>query len=140
MAALDCDVLVIGFGPVGQALTILLAQQGHRVTVLERQERPYPRPRAVHFDDEIARVFAAAGLGEEIAAISMPSGEYDWRNAEGATLLHFDWGAAGPCGWPEANMFSQPQLEAVLAARAASFPNVEVRRGWHSVGPGTRLR
>jgi choline dehydrogenase-like flavoprotein len=96
MADLDCDVLVVGYGPVGQTLTILLARQGHRVTVLERQERPYPRPRAVHFDDEIARVFAAGELIEEIAAISQPSGEYDWRNAAGRTLLHFDWGSAGP--------------------------------------------
>jgi flavoprotein hydroxylase len=133
MTELDCDVLVVGYGPVGQTLTILLARQGHRVLVLERQERPYPRPRAVHFDDEIARVFAAAGLGDQIAAISLPSGEYDWRNAAGQTLLHFDWGAAGPSGWPEANMFSQPQLEAVLAAKAESFPNVEVRRGWAAV-------
>ena len=133
MADLDCDVLVVGYGPVGQALTILLARQGHRVIVLERQERPYPRPRAVHFDDEIARVFAAAGLGEEITAISQPSRDYDWRNAQGATLLHFDWGAAGPSGWPNANMFSQPQLESVLAAKADSFQDVEVRRGWEAV-------
>jgi 2-polyprenyl-6-methoxyphenol hydroxylase-like FAD-dependent oxidoreductase len=133
MTELDCDVLVVGYGPVGQTLTILLARQGHRVVVLERQERPYPRPRAVHFDDEIARVFAAAGLGEQTAAISQPSGEYDWRNAEGRTLLHFDWGAAGPSGWPEANMFSQPQLESVLAAAAGSFPSVEVRRGWEAI-------
>jgi 2-polyprenyl-6-methoxyphenol hydroxylase-like FAD-dependent oxidoreductase len=132
MADLDCDVLVVGYGPVGQTLTILLAQHGHRVTVLERQERPYPRPRAVHFDDEVARVFAAGELTEEIAAISQPSGEYDWRNAAGRTLLHFDWGSAGPSGWPEANMFSQPQLESVLAAKADSFPNVEVRRGWEA--------
>jgi 2-polyprenyl-6-methoxyphenol hydroxylase-like FAD-dependent oxidoreductase len=133
MTELDCDVLVVGYGPVGQTLTILLARQGHRVVVLERQERPYPRPRAVHFDDEIARVFAAAGLGAQTAAISQPSGEYDWRNAEGRTLLHFDWGAAGPSGWPEANMFSQPQLESVLADAAGSFANVEVRRGWEAV-------
>jgi flavoprotein hydroxylase len=30
-------------------------------------------------------------------------------------------------------MFSQPQLESVLAAKAGSFPNVEVRRGWEAV-------
>ena len=130
----DCDVLVVGYGPVGQALTILLAQRGYRVTVLERKAEPYPRPRAVHYDDEIARVFAAAGIGDEVAAISQPSGEYDWQNAEGRTLLHFDWGAAGPSGWPASNMFAQPRLEGVLAARAESFPSVEVRRGWQAAG------
>src|ERR1700760_439841 len=104
----DCDVLVVGYGPVGQALTILLAQRGYRVTVRERRPGPYPRPRAVHYDDEIARVFAAAGIGDEVAAISQPSGEYDWQNAEGRTLLHFDWGAAGLSGWPGPNKFAPP--------------------------------
>jgi 2-polyprenyl-6-methoxyphenol hydroxylase-like FAD-dependent oxidoreductase len=130
----DCDVLVVGYGPVGQTLTILLAQRGYRVTVLERKAEPYPRPRAVHYDDEIARVFAAAGIGDQVAAISMPSGEYDWQNADGRTLLHFDWGAAGLSGWPASNMFAQPRLEAVLAARAESFPAVRVRRGWQAAG------
>jgi flavoprotein hydroxylase len=133
-AAPDCDVLVVGYGPVGQTLTILLAQRGYRVTVLERKAEPYPRPRAVHYDDEIARIFAAAGVGDEVAAVSMPSGEYDWQNAEGRTLLHFDWGAAGPSGWPASSMFAQPRLEAVLAARAESFPYVQVRRGWQAAG------
>jgi 2-polyprenyl-6-methoxyphenol hydroxylase-like FAD-dependent oxidoreductase len=130
----DCDVLVVGYGPVGQTLTILLAQRGYRVTVLERKAEPYPRPRAVHYDDEIARIFAAAGIGDQVAAISMPSGEYDWQNADGRTLLHFDWGAAGLSGWPASNMFAQPRLEAVLAARAESFPAVRVRRGWQAAG------
>jgi 2-polyprenyl-6-methoxyphenol hydroxylase-like FAD-dependent oxidoreductase len=129
-AASGCDVLVVGYGPVGQTLTILLAQLGYRVTVVERKAEPYPRPRAVHYDDEIARIFAAAGIGDEVAAVSQPSREYDWQNAAGRTLLHFDWGAAGPSGWPASNMFAQPRLEAVLAARAESFPAVRVRRGW----------
>src|SRR6202012_1439983 len=104
----DCDVLVVGYGPVGQTLTILLAQRGYRVTVLERKAEPYPRPRAVHYDDEIARIFAAAGVGDEVAAVSMPSGEYDWQNADGRTLLHFDWGAAGLSGWAAGDMFTHP--------------------------------
>jgi 2-polyprenyl-6-methoxyphenol hydroxylase-like FAD-dependent oxidoreductase len=132
-SAADYDVLVIGYGPVGQMLAILLAQYGHRVGVAERWAEAYPRPRAVHYDDEIARVFAAAGAGSQIAAVSEPAGEYDWRNAEGATLLHFDWGGAGRSGWPAANMFSQPQLESVLAARAESLPGIEVRRGCEAV-------
>jgi flavoprotein hydroxylase len=131
-AADGCDVLVIGYGPVGQTLTIMLAERGYRVSVVERWAEAYPRPRAVHFDDEIARVFAAAGVGDQVAAISQPSGEYDWGNAEGRTLLHFDWSSAGPGGWPAANMFSQPRLEAVLAAKAESFPAVDVRRGWQA--------
>jgi 2-polyprenyl-6-methoxyphenol hydroxylase-like FAD-dependent oxidoreductase len=134
MADPDYDVLIVGYGPVGQTLAIFLAQQGHRVGVVERWSESYPRPRAVHFDDEIARVFASAGIGDDIARISEPSGEYDWQNEDGRTLIHFEWGADGPSGWPSANMFSQPALEAVLAARAESFPTVDVRRGHRAIG------
>jgi flavoprotein hydroxylase len=126
----DCDVLIVGYGPVGQTLTIMLAERGYRVIVLERWAEAYPRPRAVHFDDEIARVFASAGIGEEVAAITQPSSEYHWRNAAGQTLLRFEWGAGGPSGWPNANMFCQPRLEAALAAKAESFPSVDVQCGW----------
>jgi 2-polyprenyl-6-methoxyphenol hydroxylase-like FAD-dependent oxidoreductase len=128
-ADVDADVVIVGCGPVGQTLAILLAQYGHRVTVVEQWPDPYSRPRAVHFDDEIARVFAWAGVGDEVAAISEPSADYDWQNEEGATLLHFDWGAPGPSGWPSANMFSQPELEAVLAARIEALSTVTVQRG-----------
>src|SRR5882672_1755299 len=51
-----CDVAIVGYGPVGQTLAILLGQRGRSVVVLEKQPAAYPLPRAVHFDDEVARI------------------------------------------------------------------------------------
>ncbi len=127
------DVLLIGYGPVARVLTTLLAQRGLRVRVVERWNESYPRPRAVHYDDEIARVFAAAGVGEEMAAVSEASGDYEWQTADGRTLVHFDWAAIGRSGWPAANMFNQPQAEAVFARRAESFDSVSVHWGMEAV-------
>src|SRR5262249_51958613 len=54
------DVVIVGYGPVGQLLAILLAQRGWRVGVFEKQPVAYPLPRAVHFDHEVARILQAA--------------------------------------------------------------------------------
>mgnify|MGYP002075806292 CR=1 FL=1 len=60
------DVAIIGFGPVGAPLANLLADCGLSVLVLEREADIYPLPRAVHFDDEVMRVFQALGLAERM--------------------------------------------------------------------------
>src|SRR3954466_13582022 len=123
------DVAVVGCGPVGGALAALLGRLGHRVVVVERHALPYDLPRAVHFDDEIGRILQACGLGGELAAISEPGGEYQWRNGTGQVLLRFGGRPTGPSGWPDMNMFWQPALEQLIERSAADQPTVEIRRG-----------
>jgi flavoprotein hydroxylase len=122
------DVAIVGYGPVGQVLATLLAQLGRSVTVLERWPEPYPRPRAVHFDHEVGRIFQACGVGDELRAVSEPADLYEWRNAAGMTLLHFGQAGDGPSGWPASSMFNQPALEQLLDRRARRA-GVDVRRG-----------
>lgn len=128
------DVAIVGLGPVGSALAILLGQRGRRVVVIERWLEPYPLPRAVHFDHEIGRILQACGLGDELAAISEPAEVYEWRNAAGDPLLRFGRAGLSASGWPESSMFNQPALEALLAARVEALPTVDVRRGIEVVG------
>ena len=101
--------------------------------VVERHADPYPLPRAVHFDDETARILQACGLGDELPALSEPATTYEWRNGEGVPLLRFETPAQGRQGWPSANMFNQPDLEARL------FDRVEAHRR-HSLSVGSRRR
>ncbi|KAB2352158.1 bifunctional 3-(3-hydroxy-phenyl)propionate/3-hydroxycinnamic acid hydroxylase MhpA [Actinomadura rudentiformis] len=127
------DVAVVGCGPVGLMTAVSLAMRGHRVVIVERQAAAYGLPRAVTFDDEVARLLAAAGLGDRLGDISEPADEYEWQNASGQVLLRFEWDTPGPSGWPRTSMFSQPALEALLAERAREL-DVTVRRGVRVTG------
>lgn len=124
-----CDVAIVGWGPVGQTLAILLGQRGRRVVALEKQPQAYPLPRAVHFDHETGRILQACGLADDLRGHTESADVYEWRNAAGATLLRFESDAAGLSGWPDGNMFAQPDIERLLDARARALPTVDVRRG-----------
>ncbi|WP_410631367.1 bifunctional 3-(3-hydroxy-phenyl)propionate/3-hydroxycinnamic acid hydroxylase [Amycolatopsis sp. cmx-4-83] len=122
-------MLVVGYGPVGQVLTLLLARQGRRVTVLERWPAPYPMPRAVSFDGESARILAAAGIGDALGEVSESSRDYVWETADGRVLFAVDVPERGRSGWPGSTSMYQPGLEAALAERARARPGVTVLRG-----------
>ncbi|MCQ4212408.1 bifunctional 3-(3-hydroxy-phenyl)propionate/3-hydroxycinnamic acid hydroxylase MhpA [Streptomyces longispororuber] len=130
----DTDVAVVGNGPIGAALSVLLAQRGLRVTVLERRPRPYLLPRATSFDGETARLLAATGIRAGLGRITEPATGYQWRTAAGRTLLDIAFSAQGRYGWPDANTMHQPALEELLAARAAELPGITVLRGHRVVG------
>lgn len=126
------DVAIVGYGPVGQALAIALAQHGHRVLVVERWPEPYALPRAVSYDHETARILQSLGVAEAASAVAVAAERYEWRNAAGRVLLAFDGlDRMALSGWPDRLGFCQPELERVLDARVRSFtPQVTVLQGW----------
>ncbi|MBV8162592.1 MAG: bifunctional 3-(3-hydroxy-phenyl)propionate/3-hydroxycinnamic acid hydroxylase [Acidimicrobiia bacterium] len=128
--AVDADVAIVGYGPVGNTLAILLAQLGRTVVVLERHPRPYPLPRAVHFDDEVGRILQSCGIGPALRAISEPADVYEWRNGSGTVLLRFGRSRDSGSGWPLSSMFNQPALEALLDKRTRELAAVVVRRSF----------
>lgn len=133
MNTADVDVLIVGYGPVGQLLSIQLAQQGVRVAAVDRWLEPYGMPRAVSYDDEAARILAAAGVSDVIADCTEPTRDYLWRNAAGRTLLTIDVPDRFRSGWPQSTSFYQPGLEARLIEHAAGYDEVTVARGHEAV-------
>jgi 2-polyprenyl-6-methoxyphenol hydroxylase-like FAD-dependent oxidoreductase len=128
------DVVIVGYGPVGQVLATLLGRAGHRVAAIERYPTFYPMPRAVHFDHEVARIFQNIGLRpDHSTAIEPYDAMYAWRNADRENLQLVDWTGVGPTGWHTSNFFVQPLLEPQLDQLARTQPTVSVQRGWEVV-------
>jgi 3-(3-hydroxy-phenyl)propionate hydroxylase len=123
-------VLVVGAGPTGVAVATLLAQHGVASTVVDRHDAPYPRPRAVHLDGESVRILQRVGVHEGFAAISRPAAGLRLLDARLRPFAEFRRDRApGPHGHPEANLFDQPDLEALLRANLAHHPRVTLRGG-----------
>ena len=121
-------VIIVGAGPTGIAAATLLGQYGISCLVLDRHETVYPLPRAVHADDEIYRILARLGVGDEFAAHR--------RSALGLRLLDTDMKVLAELkrspqpsanGYPQMNMFDQPELEGMLRANLKRYPHVTLR-------------
>jgi resorcinol 4-hydroxylase (NADPH) len=129
--AAQADVAVIGAGPVGLLVALLLGRRGWQVEVLERQATAYGRPRAVHLDHEAARILQNAGIMDDLTPQTEVMDSYLWRNSAGTALLWLDGAPESPTvsGWPASSMFHQPDLERLLAEAVGRQPGVRVRTG-----------
>ena len=122
-------VIVVGAGPVGAVAALLLADSGIPVTLLERHLQPHPLPRAVHMDDEVARILHRLGVSEGFLARSRPGSGLRLVDARHRVMAEFRREQAGVHGFPQANMFHQPDLEELLLARVAQQPLISFCRG-----------
>lgn len=128
-ADFDCDVLVVGLGPVGSTLTALLARRGVKVIAVERDAAVYPLPRAVHFDHEIMRLFQQLGIAEEVLSHTRDLPHYEFRAADGRLLMMMPPPRETPSGWGGGYMFHQPGLDGVLRKLIGALPEADIRLG-----------
>ncbi len=130
----DVDIVVVGGGPVGVTASLLLAQRGFEVRVLERSTEVYDLPRAIGMDDEIQRVFQAAGLSEGLRAITTPMAGAEFVRPGGDRIVgvempvHAHW----PLGHHPTVSYYQPMFE-VFLRDAALAAGVELWLG-HEAG------
>ena len=124
------DVLIVGLGPVGAVLAALGAQLGLRIRVVEKDTEVYRLPRAVQIDYEVMRLLNFVGVADDVLANSCASAGYEFVNRDREILMsRYPPPGLAPTGYPWANMFHQPSLEAALRARLAECPEVEVSLG-----------
>lgn len=126
----DCDVAIVGLGPVGITLASLLAADGHKVVGLDAAPDLYDKPRAIGLDHETLRTWQSIGIAERLAPFL---GEYrpsEYRAADGALLRKIvSTPEPYPLAWPPNVTFVQPDVERILRERALSWSNLSLRLG-----------
>jgi 3-(3-hydroxy-phenyl)propionate hydroxylase len=128
MSGFDCDLLVVGLGPVGDVLAGLARLHGLSVIAIDKAAAIHPLPRAAVFDHEIMRIFQMLGLADEIGRHCRVPERYEFITAHGDVLLDFDLAMIQPqSGWAESYALHQPAVEQALQARIAAL-GVDIRR------------
>jgi len=121
------DVIIIGFGPTGGTLANLLALHGFSILIIEKEKSFYPLPRAVHFDDEIMRVFQTIGITEKFLKHTIINKGTKFVNSKNKVVL--DWPrprSVTENGWYPSYRFHQPDLERKLRGRLKDFKKVTI--------------
>ena len=126
------DIVIVGLGPTGGTLGNLLALNGFSILILEREKKIYSLPRAVHFDDEIMRVFQTIGITKEFLKYTIINKGTKFVNSDGKVLL--DWPRPRSItenGWYPSYRFHQPDLERSLRKRLLKFKKVSIKQNSH---------
>ena len=121
------DVAIVGFGPTGGTLANLLALQGFSILIIEKEKSFYPLPRAVHFDDEIMRVFQTIGITDKFLKHTIINKGTKFVNSKNRVVL--DWPRPRSItenGWYPSYRFHQPDLERKLRRRLKDFKKVSI--------------
>ena len=121
------DVLIVGLGPTGGTLANLLALHGFSILIVEKEKSFYPLPRAVHFDDEIMRVFQTIGITKKFLKHTIINKGTKFVNSKNKEVL--DWPrprAVTENGWYPSYRFHQPDLERKLRGRLKDFRKVAI--------------
>ena len=124
----DTDVVIVGFGPVGAMVANLLGQSGVNAVVIERDDEPHTMPRAGSTDDEVMRIFQAAGLADQLLPDLDLGQSTRFISRHGETLMTMR-PSGGHNGFPQLAFFYQPDMERVLHEGLARYPHITVRRG-----------
>lgn len=116
-----CDVLVVGFGPVGATMAGLLARRGVDVVVIDREVDVYPLPRAAHFDQEIMRIVQELGALDDVAPSTRPLPGMDFLTADRQVLLSMRSGVRTRSGFPSSVLFHQPGFDRAIRDHAVQL-------------------
>ena len=123
------DVVIVGLGPTGGTLANLIAFGGFSVLILEREKSFYPLPRAVHFDDEVMRVFQTIGIANDFLKHTIINKGTKFVNSKGKIIL--DWPRPRKLtenGWYPSYRFNQPDLERQLRKKLKKYKKVQIKQ------------
>ncbi|MDF8332177.1 bifunctional 3-(3-hydroxy-phenyl)propionate/3-hydroxycinnamic acid hydroxylase MhpA [Novosphingobium cyanobacteriorum] len=124
------DVCIVGFGPTGATLANLLARSGHSVVIVDRLAGVYDKPRAIHVDHEVMRIFQQIGVVEQVLPHVRPYPASEYLGVDGEVIKRLDTAPPPyPHGYAPNLSLLQPPVEEILRNRAEAAASTTLRLG-----------
>src|SRR5229473_185850 len=125
------NVLVVGAGPVGTVAALACARFGHRVTLLEAQEKIDDSPRASTTQPPTLEILAELGLIDEYIAQGLVSPTFQfWDRPTRRLIAEFDFSRLrDETAYPLVVQTEQHKLANMAIGRLRGMPNAEVLLG-----------
>src|SRR5437763_15065221 len=130
------NILVVGAGPVGTVAALACACLGHRVTLLEAQERVDDSPRASTTQPPTLEILAELGLIDDYIAQGLVARTFQfWDRPTLKLVAEFDFERLrGETAFPFVVQTEQHKLANMVIARLRGMQNAEVRMGARVIG------
>ncbi len=125
------NILVVGAGPVGSVAALACARFGHRVTLLEAQEKIDDSPRASTTQPPTLEILAELGLIDEYIAQGLVSPTFQfWDRPTRRLIAEFDFSRLrDETAYPLVVQTEQHKLANMAIGRLRGMPNAEVLLG-----------
>src|SRR3954452_618685 len=122
------EIVVVGAGPVGTVAALACARLGHRVTLLEGEERVNDSPRASTTQPPTLEILAELGLIDEYIAQGLVARTFQfWDRPARRLVAEFDFERLrGDSAYPYVVQTEQHKLARMAIARLDSMANARV--------------
>lgn len=120
-------ILIVGAGPTGTALSLLLARRGVHVVLLDREVNFDRVFRGEALMPSGVEAIAQMGLRDEFARLPQRTVECMEFYVEGARIIRAEWPEIKAAN--AVHIVSQPALIEMLTSAAAGYPTFEMRLG-----------
>lgn len=112
-------VLIVGAGPIGMTLAILLGQQGVPLRIIEKNAGPSTATKAIAIHSRTLEIFRAMGVAEQAVAQGFAINQFSVQS-DGSRILNYDF-AQLQAPYPMLLSLPQPQTEAILLERLGTL-------------------
>ena len=119
------DIIIVGCGPVGAVLALLLHKYGHTVGIFERENDVYHHPRAMLMNDDCIRIMQSLGIWEELKPYFTSFRVGQTIDSKGRLIGRIVFPKDQPYGHIRSNLFYQPNFEKVLRANFSKGEGID---------------